>query len=88
MPNIASAKKALRQSIRRRKKNLQQKTDLKKSLKQFKKLVAEKKLAEAQTALSCLYKLADKAAKTRVIKKNKAIRIKSRAAKFAVKSRA
>jgi small subunit ribosomal protein S20 len=81
MPNTQSAKKALRQTQRRRTTNLQRKDSLKKAVKSFKKLVAEKKQDEAKAALSTLFKTADKIAKSKYIKKNKASRIKSRAAK-------
>lgn len=78
MPKIASAKKALRQNITRRKKNLQKKESYKVAVKTYKKLVAAKKLTEAFTELPRVYKALDKAAKADVIKKNKASRLKSR----------
>lgn len=82
MPIIQSAKKALRQNIRRRKQNEERKIALKKAIKEFKKLVAAKKKNEARAALNKVYKIADRVAKTKFIKKNKAARIKSRATKF------
>ena len=82
MPIIQSAKKALRQNIRRRKQNEDRKIALKKAIKEFKKLVAEKKENEARAVLNKVYKIADRVAKTKFIKKNKAARIKSRATKF------
>jgi small subunit ribosomal protein S20 len=86
MPKIKSAKKALRQNIRRRAKNNSRKLMLKKTIKEFKKLVAAKKNSEAQAALKRVYEIADKTAKTKYIKKNKAARIKSRAAKMLSKA--
>lgn len=79
MPNTKSATKALRQSARRRKQNLSRKATLKKATKEFKKAVTDRNKEQATTALSSLYKTADKVAKTDYIKKNRAGRIKSRA---------
>ncbi|PIV32024.1 30S ribosomal protein S20 [Candidatus Wolfebacteria bacterium CG02_land_8_20_14_3_00_37_12] len=81
MPIIKSAKKALRQNIRRRKTNVKRKTELKSVIKQFKKLVIEGKKEEAQKYLPQVYKKLDKSAKINLIKKNKASRIKSRLSK-------
>jgi small subunit ribosomal protein S20 len=79
MPNITSAKKALRQNERRRALNVKRKTKLKSAVKEFRKLTAAKSKDEAVKALSAVFKVADKVAKTDFIKKNKANRIKSRA---------
>jgi small subunit ribosomal protein S20 len=73
-----SAKKALRQSLRRKKQNLWRKSRLKDAIKNYKKLIQAGKLEEAQKYLSEIYKFADKTAKTKTIKKGKANRIKSR----------
>ena len=81
MPIIKSAKKALRQNIKRRKVNVKRKTELKSVIKQFKKLVAEGKKEEAQKYLSQVYKKLDKSAKVNLIKKNRASRLKSRLSK-------
>lgn len=86
MPIKASAKKALRQNIKRRKKNREQKnriTSLKKTLRTL--LVAQKK-EEASRLLPQIYKALDKAAKGHAIKKNTASRKKSRIAKLVKKS--
>ena len=82
MPKIKSAKKALRQNVRRRTKNESRKLMLKKAVKEFKKLVAAKDSKGAREALKKVYEIADKVSKTKLIKKNKAARIKSRATKF------
>jgi small subunit ribosomal protein S20 len=82
-----SAKKALRQSQRRRVRNLQKKKKIKDLLKQAKKLVLEKKRGEAEKLLPQIYKLLDKAAKTGLIKKGAAARKKSRIATAILKSR-
>ena len=85
MPKIKSAKKALRQSARRRKQNIQRKTNLKKTLRNFKGLIEAGKSEEAKKYLSEVYKVADKTAKTNTIKKGKADRIKSRLSQLLVK---
>lgn len=82
MPNTKSAKKALRQNIRRRARNLQKKRILKTEIKKYKQLIASKKLEEAKNQLRIVYKKLDKAAKTNLIKKNKASRLKSRLARL------
>ena len=47
MPKIQSAKKALRQNIKRRKANVKKKTELKSVIKNYKKLVVDGKKEEA-----------------------------------------
>jgi len=81
-PITKSAKKALRQSKKRRARNIQKKKIIKKSLKEIKKIVSEKKNEEAKKLLPQVYKLLDKAAKTGLIKKNTAARKKSRITKL------
>lgn len=85
MPNTKSAKKALRQNIRRRKFNLERQRKIKEVTKKFKKFVLEGKIEEARMLLPQVYKTLDKTAKTRYIKKGKANRLKSRLAKKLVK---
>ena len=82
MPITASAKKALRQSIKRRSQNLARKEAYRRAVKNLKNLAAAGKKDEAKALLSPLYKALDKAAKTRAIKKNKASRLKSRLTKL------
>lgn len=86
MPITASAKKALRQSLRRRVRNLARKDAYKSAVKAVRNLVSEGKMDDAKKALSRAYQALDKAAKTRTIKKNKAGRLKSRLTKFIGKS--
>lgn len=81
MPKIASAKKALRQNIRRRTRNLSRKQNIKSTVKQYKKLLSEGKTDEAKQLLPAVYKTIDKVAKTKLIKKGKADRMKSRLTK-------
>ena len=82
MPKIQSAKKALRQNIKRRKANVKKKTELKSVIKQYKKMASENK-EEAKKYLSQVYKKLDKSAKVNLIKKNKASRLKSRLSRLA-----
>ncbi len=78
MPRIKSAKKALRQTGRRRARNLDRQKKIKETLREFKKLVVAGKTEEAKNFLPKVYKALDKVAKTGYIKKNKANRLKSR----------
>mgnify|MGYP001571593751 FL=1 len=72
----------MRQNIKRRKKNIKVKTELKAVIKQYKKLITESKKEEAKKYLSQVYKKLDKTAKVNLIKKNKASRLKSRLSKL------
>jgi len=87
MLRTKSAKKALRQSFRRKKRNLQRKTGLKKAIKTYQKAIESRKLEEAKKYLSEVYKLADKTAKSKTIKKGKADRIKSRLSQLLAKAK-
>lgn len=78
MPITKSAKKALRQSKKRRIRNLRRINAYKNILKEFKKLATSGKKDQAVKLLPKVYKVLDKAAKSGVIKKNKASRLKSR----------
>lgn len=78
MPNTQSAKKALRQSERRRVRNLSTKRSFKRAVKQFRQLIDAGQLDDARIRLPSVYKTLDKAAKNGVIKKNKSSRLKSR----------
>ncbi|MDD4625354.1 MAG: 30S ribosomal protein S20 [Candidatus Paceibacterota bacterium] len=82
----ASAKKARRQSEKRKIGNLQYKKRIKESLKKVRVLSAEKKTEELKAVLPQVYKALDKAAKAGVIKKNNASRRKSRISKFVAKT--
>ncbi len=81
MPITSSAKKAFRQSTRRRELNLERKKNLRAAINSFRKLVEAGKTEEAKQALSKVYQAADKMAKVKFIKKGKAARIKSRLSK-------
>ena len=77
MPITKSAKKALRQTKTRRKRNIKKISHYKAAVKDFRKLVAAGKKDDAKKLLPRLYQALDKAAKSGVIKKNKASRLKS-----------
>lgn len=70
MPQIDSAKKALRQSLKRRKKNQSFKKILKEAEKKYLTKPTEK-------GLRLVFSLLDKATKKHIIHKNKAARLKS-----------
>lgn len=82
MPIIKSAKKALRQSIKRRERNLKRKKAIKDTVKKIRKELKSKNKEETLKLLSLAYKAYDKAAKMGVIKKNTAGRKKSRLTKL------
>ncbi|PIS17528.1 MAG: 30S ribosomal protein S20 [Candidatus Nealsonbacteria bacterium CG09_land_8_20_14_0_10_42_14] len=86
MPIIKSAKKALRQSIKRGERNSIYRNKVKSLLKQARSLVGQKKIKEAKNLLPQIYQALDKAAKVGVIKKNAASRNKSRIAKLVEKA--
>jgi small subunit ribosomal protein S20 len=77
-----SAKKAIRQSAKRKEQNMVYKDKIKKLVKEARALVAAKKMTEAKKLLPEIYKALDKAAKVGVIKKNNASRRKSRLTKL------
>lgn len=81
MPITESAKKAFRQNLTNRARNTVKKEAYKKAVKNYRKTVADKKIGDAATDLSKAFQALDKAAKTNVISKNKASRLKSRLAK-------
>jgi small subunit ribosomal protein S20 len=86
MPITKSAKKALRQNVTRHKRNVVRKDAYKAQVVGFRKLVVAKKFEEAAKALPLVFKALDKAAKSKVIEKNKASRLKSRLAQLISKS--
>lgn len=81
MANTSSAKKAERVSERRYVFNARRKKTMKDSVKTTSKLVAAKKIKDAEKSLPALFKAIDKAAKNGTIKKNTASRMKSRLSK-------
>lgn len=85
MPITKSAKKALRQSMKRRVRNLRKKREMKNILKKIGKLTIAKQTEETKKLIPQAQKIIDKAAKTGVIKKKAASRKKSRLMKLANK---
>ena len=86
MAITSSAKKAHRASLRKRVFNLRRKQAVDSIVKRIKKLVAEKKTAEAAKLLPLAYKAFDKAAKEHTIKYGAADRKKSRLTAFVNKA--
>ena len=78
MPITKSAKKSLRQNVKRRARNIRKKRKIKDLVKEVKNLVSQNKTEEAKKLIPKIYKALDKAAKTGLIKKNTASRKKSR----------
>ena len=88
MPITKSAKKALRQNVRGKIRNLKRKNAMKLLVKQTRKLAGAEQKEEAVKLLPKLYQAIDKAAKRGIIKKNAAARKKSRLTKLLQKSNA
>ena len=78
MPNNASHKKRLRQSLVRRQRNRQARSEIRT---RTKRLLSMENADEAQSALSELYTVLDRAARKNVIPPNAAARQKARAAR-------
>jgi small subunit ribosomal protein S20 len=78
MPNIASAKKRLRQSLVRRARNRSTKSLLRSQIRKVREAVAAGNVADAETALRSCTRFLDRAAAHRVVHKNSASRLKSR----------
>ena len=78
MPHRRNAIKALRKNKERHLHNLDTKTDLRKTIKKFQQLIAQKNANEAKSTLQTMFKKFDKAAKHNLIHKNTAARRKSR----------
>jgi len=78
VPQRKSAIKELRKNHTKRMHNMDIRSDLKRTIKQFLSLIQDKKKDEAQTALKILFKKVDKAAKENVLHKNTAARRKAR----------
>lgn len=81
MPNIKSAKKKMRKDVKRTKHNVFYREAISKAVKLIAKLKGDEK--EARKTLS----LIDKAAKKKIIHKNKAARLKSRVMKLSSKKK-
>ncbi len=78
MPNLASAKKRLRQNFKRKARNRVRKVRFRRAQKQFLALLEENNIEAAREELARCYSALDKAAKRGVFHKNKADRKKQR----------
>lgn len=81
MPITHAAKKDLRKNARRKLRNLKNEKKLKDLLKETGNLISQKKTNEAVKLLPQVYKVLDKSVNTGIIKRNRAIRLKSRITK-------
>jgi small subunit ribosomal protein S20 len=88
MPNTPSAKKALRQSEKRRLHNRTQRSALRTAVKKARVALEGTDAAAADTALRLASKKLDQAAAKNLIHKNAASRLKSRLAKLQSKKTA
>ena len=82
MPNLKAAKKALKQNITRKVRNLRKKRALRSLVKDFNKLIGAKNIEDAKNFLPKIYKRIDKNKKAGIIKKNTASRQKAKIAKM------
>ncbi len=85
MPQRKSAKRELKKSLKRKKRNLRVKSQIKKIIKRFKQSLKENNTNLISENLRLAYKTLDKASSKKVIHPNKAARKKSKLAKLAMK---
>lgn len=78
MPNTASAKKRLRQSVVRRDRNRSAKSALRTQIKKVRKAISEGSVETGKTEFQAAVKKIDQAAGKNIIHANRAARIKSR----------
>ena len=78
MPNLANAKKALRQSKKRYERNKIMRAEIDSLRRRFRKLLEAGKQDEAKAMIPLMDKKLDKAVTKNIFKKNKSARIKSR----------
>jgi small subunit ribosomal protein S20 len=86
MPNSISAKKSLRQSLKRRARNRGQRSALRTSVKRVREAVANGETEQAASLLTAATRKLDQAAAKNLIHANKAARTKSRLAKLVNKA--
>lgn len=87
MPITSSAKKALRVADKKKIFNTRRSNAMEGALKSIKKLIAAKKVKEAEKMLPEVYTAIDKAVKTKFLKKNAGARYKSRITLFLNKAK-
>jgi small subunit ribosomal protein S20 len=85
MPQRRAAKKDLRQSAKKRERNLLLRNQVKTALKKFKKALETKDISKSKEALNLVYKIFDRAASKNLIHRNKAARKKSQFSKMVKK---
>jgi small subunit ribosomal protein S20 len=78
MPRRRTSLKSNRKSIKRKAHNLKITQALKRAIKKFNALIADKKAAEAATLIQSIYSQLDKAAKKQILHQQTANRKKSR----------
>lgn len=81
MPNIASAKKRMRQDAVRRTRNRSARSSLRTLIKKLREAIAAKKVEDCETQFRFLVKKLDMAASNKLIHANAAARTKSRLSK-------
>jgi small subunit ribosomal protein S20 len=81
MPNIASAKKRMRQDAVRRLRNRSSRSTLRTLVRKLRETIAAKKVEECESQFRVLVKKLDKAAANKLIHANAAARTKSRLSK-------
>jgi len=81
VPQRKAGIKDLRKNYKNRMHNLDIKTELKKTVKQFRASILDKNKSEAETCLKLVYKKIDKATKRNILEKNTAARRKSQYSK-------
>ena len=82
MPQKKAAKKEYQKSLKRKKKNIAVKTNIKKTVKDFTKAITSQDFEAVKKMLPSLYKMLDKAVTKKAIHPNKAARKKSRLTKL------
>lgn len=82
MPRIKAAKKAMRQSAKRRELNTATKRRIHEAIKEIQNLVKAGKKTEAAGKIPTVFGLIDKAVKTHIFHRNKAARKKSQLARL------
>ena len=78
MPNIASARKRLRQSLKRRERNRAVKNELKTEIRKVRETAEAGKMQDAEAQFRVAVAKIDRAAGKRIIHPNRAARLKSR----------
>ncbi|MFA5945747.1 MAG: 30S ribosomal protein S20 [Patescibacteria group bacterium] len=87
MPNLDNAKKAFRQALVRAERNANGRAKIEYIRRSFRKLLEEKKFAEAEKLMADLNQVLDKAAGKNLMKANTVDRVKSRAMKALAKAK-